>query len=177
MELVHNRELSIKTYDCGDNIILIEGRLKDYRYRPKPMEGSDSPRLVHDMVVRLKVRGPEMLIEEVEAEMPRHPREGCEEVIPWLRKLEGMRIATGFTMKVKELIGNSNGCAHLTSLVIAMGPAAVQGYWAAYGLDSSKLSIKDEAVRKVINTCYLWREDGPLVKRLLEEMEGRAIKE
>jgi hypothetical protein len=170
-EIVHNRDLSIRTYDCGDQVILIEGRLIDHRYRWDKRGGSNTPRPVHDMVVRLKVRGPEMIIEEAEAQMPLHPREGCEEVIPWIKKLEGMKIATGFTLKVKELIGDTKGCAHLTSLVIAMGPAAVQGYWAAYGIDSSRLSLNKEAIRKVVNTCYLWRGDGPLVKKLLEAIE------
>ncbi len=76
-------------------------------------------------------------------------------------------------MKVKEIIGNSKGCAHLTSLVIAMGPAAVQGYWAAYGVDRRRMAIQDEAVKKVINTCYLWREDGPMVRRLEEALKSQ----
>ena len=38
-------------------------------------------------------------------------------------------------MKVKKAIGRAKGCAHLTSLVIAMGESAVQGYWAAYGAE------------------------------------------
>ena len=98
--------------------------------------------------------------------MPHHPREECTEVLPWIRNLEGVRIAKGFTSKVKEIIGNTKGCAHLASLVISMGPSAVQGYWAAYGVERDEISIEDEAVRKVINTCYVWREDGPLVSGL-----------
>ena len=109
-----------------------------------------------------------MLIEEAEAEMPHHPREDCTVVIPWIRNLEGMRIATGFTMKVKETIGETKGCAHITSLVIGMGPSAVQGYWAAYGVEREKLSLNTEAVTKILNTCYLWREEGPLIRGLQE---------
>jgi hypothetical protein len=165
-ELVHNREYSIRTYDQGDHCILIEGRLKDHRYRPRQDESAEVPKLVHDMVVRLKVRGPEMLIEEADAEMPHHPRKECSVVIPWIRNLEGLRIAAGFTMKVKEIIGDTKGCAHLTSLVITMGPSAVQGYWAAYGVESEKIRLSEEAIKKVINTCYLWREDGPLIRSL-----------
>ena len=174
-ELVQNRDLSIRTYDLGDHRILIEGFLTDHRYRPRGDEGSEEAgRLVHDMIVRLRVRGPSLLIEEATAEMPHHPREECPEVLPWIRRLEGMMIATGFTMKVKEIIGETKGCSHLTSLVIAMGPAAVQGYWAAYGVESSRMSLGEEAVRKVINTCYLWREDGPLVERLRRALKDQT---
>jgi len=165
-ELVHDRELSIRTYDLGEQCILVEGWLTDHRHRPRRDEPTEVPMVVHDMTARLRVRGPEMLIEEAEAEMPYHPREACTAVLPWIRNLEGLRIARGFTMKVKEIIGNTRGCAHLTSLIIAMGPSAVQGYWAAYGPERSRMSASEEAVRKVINTCYVWREDGPLVTSL-----------
>ena len=165
-KLVHKRDIAIQTYDLGDHCILIEGNLVDHRYGSRKDETREESELVHDMIVRLKVRGPGMLIEEAEAEMPHHPREECKVVIPWIRNLEGVRIAKGFTAKVKEIIGNTKGCAHLASLVISMGPSAVQGYWAAYGVEREEISIEDEAVRKVINTCYVWREDGPLVTGL-----------
>jgi hypothetical protein len=167
-ELVHNREVSIRTYDLGNHRILIEGRLVDHRYRPTHNETEELPKIVHDMVVRLKVKGPGMLIEEAEAQMPHHPKEECTMVLPWIGKLAGMRVAKGFTAKVKEIIGNTKGCAHLTSLVISMGPAVVQGYWAAYAVGREKISLRDEAVKKIVNTCYVWREDGPIVKELGE---------
>jgi hypothetical protein len=177
MELVHNRELSIGTYDLGDHCIFMEGRLTDHRHRARRGETSESPKIVHDMVIRLKIRGPEMLIEEADAKMPHHPREECTVVLPWIRKLEGLRITAGFTAKVKKSLGDIKGCAHLTSLVIAMGPSAVQGYWAAYGVEREKIDIRDEAVKKVINTCYLWREDGSLVKKLRKASESRSSSE
>ena len=167
-ELVHSREISIRTFDLGDHSILVEGCLIDHRYRPWPNEASEEPKPVHHMVIRLKVKGPEMLIEQAEATMPYHPREECPVVIPWISNLEGLRITQGFSMKVKKAIGGTKGCAHLTSLVTAMGPSAVQGYWAAYGVESERMSLHDEAVKNIINTCYLWREDGPLVKDLQE---------
>jgi hypothetical protein len=173
-ELVHDRELSIRTYDLGDHYILIEGCLIDHRYRRRTDETQEGSKLVHDMIVRLKVRGPEMVIEEAQAEMSHHPMEGCTEVLPWIPNLEGLRIASGFTMKVREIIGDIKGCAHLTSLVMAMGPSAVQGYWAAYGVERAKMSLHEEALTKIINTCYLWREDGPIIRELQKEMKSQA---
>jgi hypothetical protein len=167
-ELVHNRDISIRTFDLGDHYILVEGSLIDHQHRPRDDEASEESKLVHHMVIRLKVKGPGMLIEQAEATMPHHPREECPVVIPWISNLEGLRITQGFSMKVKKAIGGTKGCAHLTSLVTAMGPSAVQGYWAAYGVESEKMSLHDEAVKNIINTCYLWREDGPFVKDLQE---------
>ncbi|MBW1862120.1 MAG: DUF2889 domain-containing protein [Deltaproteobacteria bacterium] len=175
-ELVHNRGISIRTYDLGERCILIEGSLIDHRYRLRQDEAPEESKVVHDMLVRLKIRGPGMLIEEAEARMTHHPREECPVVLPSIRRLEGLRIATGFTKKVKDIIGNTKGCAHLTSLVLAMGPSAVQGYWVAYGLER-EITLREEAVRNIINTCYIWREDGPIVKGLREALESQASSE
>jgi hypothetical protein len=172
-EIVHSRDIVIRTFDLGEGRVLVEGRLRDQRHRPRPGETTQGPLLVHDMVARFKVRGPDMVIEEVEAEMPQHPRDECDEVLPQMRKLAGERIVSGFTQRVKDLVGNSKGCAHLTSLFITMGPAAVQGFWAAYGVDRSRIRHDDPRIQKVINTCHLWREDGPIM-RVLREMQEQG---
>lgn len=172
-ELVHGRDIRIRTYDLGQGKIMVEGRLTDQRHRPRKGESFQGAFLVHDMVARLVVKGPEMRIQAVEAEMLHHPREGCTEVLPWMQKLEGVRITRGFTQKVKELVGNSKGCAHLTSLIITLGPAAVQGYWAAYGVDRKELSPEDPRIRMVVNTCHLWREGGPLLQSLKEGWQSK----
>jgi hypothetical protein len=168
-ELVHNREISIQTFDLGDHFILVKGSLIDHQQRPWPNEVREQPKIMHHMVIQLKVKGPEMLIEQAEATMPYHPREECPVVLPSIRNLEGLRITQGFSLRVKKAIGGTKGCAHLTSLLTAMGPSAVQGYWAAYGVEEKKMTLRDQAVRNVVNTCYLWRKDGPLVKGLRED--------
>ena len=172
-KLVHTREISMRTSDLGNHYILVEGSLIDHRYRPRPNEVSEECELVHHMVIQLKVKGPGMLIEQVEATMPHHPREECPEVLPWIRNLEGLEIAPGYSMKVKKIIGGVKGCAHLTSLVIAMGESAVQGYWAAYGAERRKTGLREQTIKKFINTCHLWKEDGPIVKELRENSESQ----
>ncbi len=104
--------------------------------------------------------------------MPHHPREECTEVLPWIRKLEGLEIAPGYSMKVKRIIGGVKGCAHLTSLVIAMGESAVQGYWTAYVAETRKTALSEQTIRKFINTCHLWKEDGPIIRELREISGG-----
>ena len=161
-KLVHTREISIRTSDLGKHYILVEGSLIDRQFRPRHTGASEESELVHHMLIRLKVKGPGMSIEQAEAEMPHHPREECTEVLPWIRNLEGLEIALGYSMKVKRAIGGVKGCAHLTSLVLAMGESAVQGYWAAH--ERGRTGLRDKTIKKFINTCHLWREDGPIVR-------------
>jgi hypothetical protein len=173
-KLVHNREISIRTSELGDHSILVEGSLIDHRVRPRQNEASEESGLVHHMVIRLKVKGPGMLIEQAEATMPHHPRDECPEMLPWIRNLEGLRIAPGYSMKVKKVIGGKKGCAHLTSLVIAMGESAIQGYWAAYGAEIERMGLREQTIKKFINTCHLWKEDGPIVKGLRKASESQG---
>ena len=71
----------------------------------------------------------------------------------------------------ERIIGGVKGCAHLTSLVIAMGESAVQGYWTAYGSESGKRGLREQTIKKFINTCHLWKEDGPIIKEIRETYE------
>jgi hypothetical protein len=176
-KLVHTREISIRTSDLGDHYILVEGSLIDHRYRPRQNEASEKSEFVHHMVIRFKVKGPGMLIEQAEATMPHHLREECLEVLPWIRNLDGLVIAPGYIMKVKRVIGGIKGCAHLTSLVIAMGESAVQGYWGTYGAERGKMGLREQTIKKLENTCHVWREDGPLVKELREAVESQDSSE
>ena len=172
-KLVHTREISMRTSNLGDHYILVEGSLVDHRDRPRRKETSMKSELVHHMVIRLKVKGPGMLIEQAEATMPHHPRDECPEVLPWIRNLEGLEIAPGYSMKVKKVIGGIKGCAHLTSLVIAMGESAVQGYWTAYGAERRGKGLREQTLKKFINTCHLWKEDGPIVKEIQETLKSQ----
>jgi len=176
-KLVHTRKISMRASDLGDHTIEVEGDLIDHRYRIGPNVPSEERELVHHMVIRMKIRGPAMFIEQAEATMPYHPRQECPVVLPWIRKLEGLRIAPGFTMKVKRVVGGKNGCAHLTSLIIAMGESAIQGYWGAYGVEKGREHGREQDLKQFINTCYLWREDGPIVREFRESLESQAPSE
>ncbi len=165
---VHTRKIEINTYELGDYRILVEGELEDTRRPPASDDNSETgPFLVHHLVARIWVQGPDLTISAVEAEMKQIPRRACPEVLPAIQKLVGLKIITGFTQKVKDLIGSVRGCSHLTSLFLTLGPAAVQGYWSAYGRGHEPRALDNPAVSRVIDSCHVWRRDGPYVKSLI----------
>ncbi len=169
--LAHNREISVRTFALGGGVVLVEGRLRDVGYPATPDGSPKRPQLIHHMVIRWKVRGPEMLIEQATADMPRCPNDECSIILPVIRNLEGLRIAPGFTMKSKKLIGGIRGCAHLTSLVLTMAEATIQGHWAAYLEEKKEGSLGEEDIKNLVNTCHLWREDGPILKKLRKDQK------
>ena len=54
---------------------------------------------------------------------------------------------------------------------VAMGESAVQGYWTAYGMERRQMGLREQTIKKFINTCHLWKEDGPIVKEIRENLE------
>jgi hypothetical protein len=169
---VHVRQTEIKTYDLGAHQVWVEAILKDTRTPPPSGEPpEDKMVLVHDLIARIRVQGPDLTITAAEAEMPHIPREVCREVLPDVQKLVGIKIISGYTQKVKELIGDVKGCSHLTHLFITLGPAAVQGYWAAYGRKPGARSLANPALTRVVDSCHVWRRDGPLVRSLGAEAQ------
>ncbi len=169
---VHVRQTEIRTFDLGDHQVLVEATLKDTRTPALSQETPDGKLvLVHDLIARIRVQGPDLTIIAAEAEMPHIPREMCREVLPDIQKLTGVKIISGFTQKVKDLIGDVKGCSHLTHLFITLGPAAVQGYWAAYGRKPGARSLANPAITRVVDSCRVWRRDGPLVRSLAAEAQ------
>ncbi len=164
--LVHSREIAMRTFKLGKNSVLVEGQLIDYGHSVRGSKAPKKPQPIHEMVIRWKVKGPEMLIEEASAAMPHHPNRECPAILPVIRNLEGLRIAPGFTIKVKKAIGGKRGCAHLTSLVLAMAEESIQGHWAGYIEERKEKGLAEDEIKNLVNTCHLWREEGPIVKAL-----------
>ena len=120
------------------------------------------------------VDGKQFVIKDIEAEMPGVPRGECPETIKSLDQIRGWKIEPGFTERVKAEIGGTAGCAHLSTLVLAMAPAAVQGYWACRTLKPLDKKLSPRLLEQyLIDTCWVWRRDGARAQDLLEMNENR----
>jgi len=86
----------------------------------------------------------------------------------FLKPLIGRTIAPGFTRWVKETLGGTRGCTHLNALLIAMAPAILQGFWNARTARCSDVrqAGKGMSLTYLIDTCRVWRSDGPLASKL-----------
>lgn len=173
-EKLHTRNIKITSYDYDEQRMIVEGSLKDDRFRESySMTGEKFPGgVIHHMVIRLLVNCTNLVIEDVNVTLKSVPREVCMETINCLDSIRGLTITKGFTAKVKKLAGGKKGCTHLVELILAMGPAAIQGY-AAY--QSRKPAVFDPDRAKMIlefliNTCRAWREDGQFVATFKKQL-------
>ncbi len=177
LQAVHKRSVSITTYAAGDDAVIVEGVLTDNRLvdtwsitTGEKME----PGVVHDLAVRLLVEGPSLCIRDVEVDMDQVPRDECTHTRNSLEPLIGQNIAPGFTRWVKEHLGGAQGCTHLNALLIAMAPAALQGFWNAR--TSRRVDVRRAtegmAPEYLIDTCWVWRSEGPLASELRAAVRG-----
>ena len=94
-----------------------------------------------------------------------------------LQPLLGRRISSGFTRWVKKNFGGPNGCTHLNALLLAMAPAAVQGLYSAVMTKPSTLNEASVLLDSgyLVDSCRIWRSDGPLVKELQSAMNRESV--
>jgi len=168
LEKIHNRNLNISSFIVDDEHILIAGEFKErnlitiYKRSGEPIE----PNIFHHMQIQLLVKSAELKIVDIHVKIPGAPHDNvCREMENSLDKIKGLNIAPGFTSKVKKIAGGIKGCAHLTTLLLSMAPAALQGYWifGAREKHRSENSILD-IEKYLVDTCWAWRKDGPLAK-------------
>ena len=170
---IHTRNIEISTYESDAESIIVEGRLKEDRLIPFYLtsEKKHPPETIHNMVIHMRIESSSLTIQEVEVKMPGIPHEECIQTQSSLQKLSGMQIAPGFTSKVKKDLGGIKGCLHLTTLLLSMAPAIIQGYWVYRNKEKRDDEISPEILNDyLIDTCWVWRKDGPLAGKFKQKV-------
>jgi len=175
MDSIHERNLSIRTTEIGENMICIEGNLTDERLCPAFQYSKRQlvdKGVYHHIQVKMTLSLPKLTIESIRAQMPTVPIEHCREIERVVTQLVGIQLARGFSRKVRERIGGVNGCVHMTQLLLAMSAASVQGSYAYYNrVRNNGKPMKPEYDESLlVNSCHVWRESGPFAHQL-EEMK------
>jgi hypothetical protein len=176
---VHERKMDFRTYPIEDGRLIVEGWLKDEQHVPGyHWDGTVRPeRVVHSMGARFLIEGWPPVILDVETEMVEIPHERCPTAMESVREIIGLSITSGFSEEIRKRLGGPNGCAHLTHLITAMGPAAVHGYWTQKSRTPPPMPKSlDEFVGLpiLINSCKLWSEGGPILQHIKEKLAGRT---
>ena len=170
LEKIHNRNLDISSYVVDDEHILITGELIERNLIPIYEKSGElfEPAVFHHMQIQLIVKSAELKIVDIHVKIPGAPHDNiCREMENSLDEIKGLAIAPGFTSKVKKIAGGIKGCVHLTTLLLSMAPAALQGYWIfeARKEPSSENSAFDFE-KYLVDACWAWRKQGPLVKKM-----------
>jgi hypothetical protein len=180
---LHTRRVVCQGFFRDDGLWDIEGRITDEKTYEHANEwrGPIGPGdFVHDMSIRLTLDH-KFTIVDVEAATDKSPYQICGNVAPDFKKLIGLRVGGGFHREVRARLGGVHGCTHIVEL---LGPVATTAFQTvssgkARELNRAHLARTGNApkpaapdaapkpTRKpyVIDTCYAWSADGPVVKR------------
>ena len=172
-EKVHTRSIIMSTFSVDQERILVEGVLRDDRaVGIVSFTGKErGPGPVHHLVVRLLLSTMPITILDAEAEMHHVPLEACSQATASLKKLIGMPVSHGFSKEVKGRLDGIEGCNHLTSLVLTMGSAALQGLAAHRGRKSQTKEERAFTLEYIKNSCVVWKEDSEFFQEALEEIK------
>lgn len=170
LKKIHSRDLDISSYIVDDEHLLITGELIEKNLITIYIRTGEveEPSVFHHMQIQLLIKTAELKIEDIHVIIPEAPHDDlCREMENSLDEIKGLIIAPGFTSKIKKIAGGVKGCVHLTTLLLSMAPAALQGYWI---YEARNEQTNDESAFEIekylIDTCWAWRKDGPLAKDL-----------
>lgn len=135
----------------------------DFRGRTKP---ADEP--VHQMLVRITVND-EMTIVAAEAEMLDVPHKTCHHPASMIGSMVGARIGAGWKETVRKRLPISDGCTHLSELLVTMATAVFQTM--AFGKDPANsdpriVANQSETPPFFLDKCHSWRRDLANVREI-----------
>jgi len=177
-EPIHTREISLSSHVHEEAGLIVHGILKDRRRVPivDILGRPKGPGIIHHITVTLALEKDPLRIVKAEAQMITVPTEYCAPTLDRLPNLEGLEIKSGFSLRVKEAIGGPEGCIHLCSLVTAMGTEMVHGWLTEKRSKSPQGTMDIDAVKEnmfLIDSCRVWKKDGPRVRDIKKAMETR----
>ncbi len=172
----HGRVIDMKTYVVDDNMVIVEGKLRDDRYQSVyDLTGEkQTAGPIHHLVIRLLIRGRSMEIVDAEAEMLHVPHEECKITRESIAEIIGLEIKGGFLKEIRKKIGGIKGCAHLTHLLSVMSQEVFQGIVAVQRKDRTPLpkNLDDmKGLENLLGSCKIWEQGGIKLSKLQKAIE------
>jgi hypothetical protein len=174
-----SRTKTIEVTPLGGGEYRLEARLTDLSrggdYGPASADGSDalSSRVIHDIAITARVRGPGLEITELDVRPLTIPYATCPFVLPARQQLIGKELMHGWRRAVLDLSGGTRGCTHVNTLLLGLtemqamvvflemnerAPFAPQtqasGEWMSAGL---------QVAPRLADACYSLRRGGPVL--------------
>jgi len=168
---LHTRTIKCDGYEREDGLWDIEARMEDVKHYAfdNKFRGKVEPgEPLHEMYLRLTLND-ELEVQDVEGHIDHFPFATCPSIAVDYRKLIGAKIGVGWRRAIKERLGGTLGCTHLTELLPVMATVSIQTLMPvimkrrreALEADGTK-AIKTRS--PMIDSCHSWASDGPNVK-------------
>ena len=178
-EWVHTRQITCRGYRRKDGLWQIEASVADekgqsvpFRSRPEVSAGE----LIHHLSLRVLIDD-DYQIRDVAANTLAAPWPECTDVAADYRKLIGLRIGPGFTRAVREILGGTLGCTHLTDLLGQVANTYMQASFPDRLARQTRIGEDprqwpDTRTLSFVDGCYAWRKSGPVLASEYPQLAG-----
>jgi hypothetical protein len=175
-KLLHLRDITLRGYEREDGLVDIEAHMMDtksyaWENRDRGVMAPGVP--LHDMWMRLTIDR-QMIIQAVDVAMDATPHSVCPGIAPNYQRLVGLSIAKGFLKAAMAVLGGVEGCTHLRELLQQVGTVAFQTMYSVRGHARPDDERRQGIPPSLLNTCYAYGENGPLMARLKAEAQNEA---
>ncbi len=167
----HHRRIDCRGYLRADGLWDVEGHLVDIksadietRHRGRVEAGTP----IHEMWIRLTI-DEDMTVQEVEAVIDTGPFPLCPGAAPNFKALEGLQIGAGWNRSVRERVGATHGCTHLTELLAQLATTAYQTLFSRHQGREAGNGGARRARPRHLDTCYALASHREVVRELWPE--------
>lgn len=168
--LLHTRQITCRGYKRSDGLYDIEGDLKDVVPRETHLHFKVVPagECIHHMRLVMTIDDT-LVIRDLRARMDATPTPYCAHIEANYAALKGVSITPGFRQRIRDIVGGTRGCTHVTDLLDPMATTAVQTLHANVRFQSAatavpRVSDARQPPAKLLDSCHGWRADGPAVR-------------
>ena len=130
------RDITYRVFKREDGAIALTAILKD-RF--------------HDILVEIVVDGATLAIGSARADFRKSPTSDCRNVSARLELLNGFAIGKGLSRKLTEVLGGSEGCGNLRTLLLGLLPLALNVRASAGYRDEGEML--DAIHEQLVGTC------------------------
>ncbi len=168
-ELLHLRDIALRGYRRSDGLFEIEATIADtktYSFANENRGRISAGEKLHGMVMRMTF-DEDLVITGFEAVSEYTPYDVCPAAAASFSRLAGLKIGPGFMKGVHERVGGTIGCTHLRELVQQMATVAFQTLYPVRRRREADSNVpKDPSAKPaLLNTCYAYAPDSPIVAR------------
>lgn len=164
--LKHTRAITIEAFARDDGLWDLDARITDHKTRDIQLASGMRPQgsPLHELSLRVTIDS-NMNVVDAAASSDAVPYPGfCEEIGPDYKKLVGLNLLRQFRQGVKDQMGGTSGCTHLTELAQILPTAAVQAF--AGDVIATRDGADQDGQEKQpfqLDRCHALRLDGPAV--------------
>jgi hypothetical protein len=170
---IHTRSIVLEGFQRDDGLWEIEAHLVDQKDYDMPLASGGVRRKgepVHDMSARVTFDDRFNIVDALVAfESAPYPG-SCEAILPDYRQIIGLNLVQGFRVRIAEIFAKTQGCTHLTELLMPLPSAAIQ----ALSAERQRKRAADSSTKPFfLDQCHALSSSEDTVKQFFPRWYSR----